>query len=110
MHNYLLSMSAFSASPTQGQVTNYLQVNRYVAGSYSPFAGTFLLKSNETLLPLTESFRGLFEDQPFTLVEFLPSNVNGTLPAEIWQWLHFGFVPPAPPPPVAIPSHGKALF
>jgi len=102
-------MSAFSVSPTHGQVTNYLEVNRYVSGFYSPFPGTFLLKSAEPLLSLTDSFRGLFEDQPYTLVEFVPSNVNGTLPSDIWQWLNYGVVP-APPPPVTIPPPGRTFF
>jgi hypothetical protein len=98
MHNYVLSLNAFSVSPTLGQVTNYLTVNRYVSGFYSPFPGTFLFKSTEPLLKLSDSFKGLFEDQLFTLAEFVPSNVNGTLPHDVWQWLNFGVVPKASPP------------
>jgi hypothetical protein len=105
--SYILSFNPFSTTPSVGQILNHLQVNKYVSGFYSPFPGTYLLKSPQTIDVLNNSFLGLFESAPYTIMMISGATAQGSLPQEIWAWVNYGAVPPAPPPPT---TQGNALL
>ena len=98
MNNFILSYNPFSATPTEGQLLNHVQVNRFISQYYQPFIGTYILKSDQPIGVLTESLKGLFETSPFMVNVLYPNMSGGSLPTDIWHWINYGFIP-APPPP-----------
>lgn len=96
MNNFILTYSPFLVSPTHGQVLNHVKFNRLVHSSYQPYAGTYLLKSDESAYALNESFRGFFEQTPYILMLYSAAHAGGQLPQEIWNWINYGSVPTSP--------------
>lgn len=98
MNNFILTYNPFSVSPTAGQLLNHVQVNRFISQYYQPYAGTYLLKSDQSLSVVNESVAGLFEGSSYMLVHYAAGLSSGALPKEIWAWINFGSVPVPPPP------------
>lgn len=92
MNNFILSYNPISCSPSPGQLLNHVQVNRHVAGYYQPFQGTYVIKSELSAAGLTESFKGLFEAEPFVISQVWPHAMGGTLPESIWHWINHGYI------------------
>lgn len=103
LNNFLLSYDTLAGNPSESQLLNHVQINRYITQYFQPFFGTYLLKSNESLLALSDSLRGFFEANRFLLVQLQGGSVTGQMPQEIWNWINYGFVPIPPPAPPAKP-------
>lgn len=86
--NYLLSYNPLDLRVSSGQVDGFVRANRYVDGWYSPFPGTYCLKSSHILLTLTESFRPMFAETAFILTFVPPQCQGGALPPPIWNWIN----------------------
>ncbi|MEO8722314.1 MAG: hypothetical protein ABI395_02155 [Sphingobium sp.] len=99
MNSFILSYNPFSGNPTEGQLLNHVQVNRYISQYYQPFIGTYVVKSEQSATQLTDSMKGLFENSPFMLTQLFPTTVGGTLPQDVWNWISHGYIPRPPPPP-----------
>jgi len=102
VNNYLLSYNTLSGRPSEGQLLNHVRISRHVTQYYQPFFGTYIIKSDQPIMVVTEGFKGLFEDAPFMLTQLFAHVSGGSLPPDIWHWINHGYVP-APPPPTAPP-------
>ncbi|PZU07652.1 MAG: hypothetical protein DI606_16350 [Sphingobium sp.] len=108
MNNYLLSYNPYGFTPTEGQLLNHVKVNRFIVQYYQPFIGTYVLKSEQTAVVVTESLKGLFEQSPFMVTQLFSHLTGGTMPQEIWHWINHGYMP-APPPQAPPPPHENFL-
>ena len=93
MNTYILSYDPLAKNFTITQLFAYVKDNKNIFQYYTPFAGCYVLKSNEPLSVLQQSFSGLFEGSQFLIVKIEPFQSTGALPAEIWPWLNSGFNP-----------------
>ncbi len=93
MFTYSLSFSPFETKISNNQLLAAIKDNRKIYQWYSPFIGTYILKSYEPLTSLAESFRGLFEGAPFILSVIYPAMTGGAQSDEVWNWLNTGNLP-----------------
>ena len=93
MNNFVLSYSPFGGTPTEGQLLNHVQVNRYIEQYYQPFIGTYILKSNEIMMVISDSMKGLFESSPYMVHQLFPHLTGGSLPQDVWHWINHGYIP-----------------
>lgn len=103
MNNYLLSYNTFALNPTENQLLNHVQVNRFIAQYYQPFVGTYIIKSEQPIGTLSESLKGFFNNSPYLLTQLFPNLAGGSLPSDIWHWINHGYIPRPPSP--ASPSN-----
>lgn len=101
MNNFIFTYNAFLLFPGEARLLNHVKINRYIDQYYQPYPGTFVLRSNENVATINESFRGLFQDTPYMVVMFTPTLAGGALPQEAWNWMNTGWVPPIPPAPTS---------
>ncbi len=101
VNNFILTYNPFGLFPGEARLLNHVQINRYVDQYYQPYAVTYIFKSNQDVLTLNDSFRGLFQDTPYIVVMFSPTLSGGALSNEVWNWINTGWVPPVPPAPPA---------
>jgi hypothetical protein len=94
VNSFILTYNVFNVHPTLGQIQNHLTVNKYVDEYYSPFAGTFLIKSGQDFKVLSGSLKGFFEASTYILSQIHPPHTEGVLAPEVWTWLNFGLLPP----------------
>jgi hypothetical protein len=87
MNCYLLSYNPFGLKITPTQLLGFIRENRRIFQWYSPFAGTYVLKSSDTTQSLAESFRTQFEGDLFILSTIDMPRVGGALPIEVWTWM-----------------------
>ena len=87
MNSYLLSYNPFGLKVTPSQLLGFIRDNRKIFQWYSPFAGTYILKSADTAYSLSESFRTQFEGDLFIVSAINPPAVGGALPIEVWNWM-----------------------
>lgn len=102
MNNFLLTYNTFALNPTESQLLNHVQVNRYISQYYQPFMGTYILKSDAPINILSESLKGFFHNSPYLLSQLFAELAGGSLPSDIWHWINYGVIPPpapSPPPP-----------
>ncbi|MEQ8312195.1 MAG: hypothetical protein RIA72_16030 [Sphingopyxis sp.] len=88
MNTYLLSYSPFEPKISYSQLATFIKDNRKVTQWYSPFLGTYVLKSVEPLSSLAESFRGAFDGAPFILTQAFPSHMGGAQTDLVWNWIN----------------------
>ncbi|MDG2532087.1 hypothetical protein P6144_00355 [Sphingomonas sp. HITSZ_GF] len=93
IYTYVLSYNPIDARVTGTQLLTLIKESRRVLGWYSPFLGTYVLKSTEMTGPLSEMFRGLFDGSPFLLTHAIPTQMGGSLDPIIWNWINTGNVP-----------------
>lgn len=93
MNTYTLSYNPFETKLSATQLLTFIRESRKIFQYYQPFMGTYILKSDEPLLTLVESFRGQFDGAPFILSYTVPSMVGGAQETVIWQWLNSGTLP-----------------
>lgn len=93
MNTYTLSYNPFETKFSATLLLNFIRENRKVLQYYQPFMGTYIIKSDETLLTLVESFGGQFDGAPFLLSYTSPSLVGGAQEPVIWQWINSGALP-----------------
>lgn len=93
MNTYTLSYNPLENRFSQAQLATFVKESRKVFQWYSPFMGTYVLKSEEPLTSLTESFRGFFDGAPFLLTACYPTFTGGAQPPNVWEWLNTGFIP-----------------
>lgn len=93
MNTYTLSFNPFEIKFSYSQLAIFVKENRKVFQWYSPFVGTYIIKSTEPLTTLTESFRGFFDGAPFLLTYCYPSLTGGAQPSNVWDWLNTGNLP-----------------
>lgn len=108
MANYILSFDPTNPSISASQLAVFIRLSREIEGWYSPFLGTYMLKSNENLLALLKSFGEIFGNASFILVAANSAQVTGSLPSSVWAWFSegnagtlaalasYGVVPPPP--------------
>lgn len=99
MNNYLLSYNTFTLNPTESQLLNHMQVNRFIAQYYQPFMGTYILKSEQQISVVSESLKGFFNGSPYLLTQMFSELAGGSLPNDIWHWINHGYIPAPPTPP-----------
>lgn len=108
MQNYILSFDPLNSRVTMQQLAVFIRVSREIHGWHTPFVGTYMLKSNESLFALQQSFNELFETESFIITMADPGRVTGFLPVSIWEWFNSGvnallnavtqYTSPPPPP------------
>ena len=103
VNNFILTYNPFGLFPGEARLLNHVQINRYIHQYYQPYAGTYILKSDESVSTLNDSFHGLFQDTPYLVVMFMPTHAGGALSNEAWSWINTGWVPPIPPAPSVSP-------
>lgn len=111
MNNYILSYSPFLDNPSEGQLLNHVQVNKFISAYYQPFIGTYVLKSQHHISIVADSLRGLFGSAPHTVSQVFSNAIGGTLPNEVWHWLNHDIIPTpdVPPSQPAIDAWTKAM-
>jgi len=67
MRNYVLSHNPSSLRVLPGQLLQYIQDSRSISGWFSPFPGTYILKSTEELATLQRQFSGSSRENTFLL-------------------------------------------
>lgn len=100
---FILSYNPFEPKITAMQLLGWIKETPRIQQWYSPFLGTYFLKSNETLNSLTELFQTAFDGGQFVISAVHPQLVSGGLSGDVWSWVNadqntFGFAIPAPPP------------
>lgn len=90
MNTFILSHNPFEARISPSQLETFIKDNRKIYQWYTPFAGTYILKSEDTLASLAASFRGSFDGAPFLISNVLPSWVGGAQSPTIWTWFNGG--------------------
>lgn len=116
MNVYVLSFNPLMTKLEPAQLLAFISEARRVEGWYSPFVGTYYIKSSDNIIALTQMFNGVFAGELHSISQVFPSHMGGSLPPSVWQWLggmtslaalaNFGrsaagpppSVPPAPPP------------
>lgn len=88
MNTFILNFNPFETKISAGQLATFIEDNRKVFQWYCPFAGTYILKSNEKLSSLAHSFRGVFEQAPFILTQAYPFNMGGAQTDVVWNWVN----------------------
>ena len=84
--NYLLSYSPFALSPNSQQVQVLVSNTRNIESWYLAFPGTYLLKSDLSLVELNMQFSQFFGATPYVLS--VAQVVTGALPPNVWQWFN----------------------
>lgn len=108
MNVYILSYNPFSEKIQPSQLLHFIKEGRRIESWYSPFAGTYVLKSTDTIAGMSQMFKGVFETEFHTISQVFPTLMQGSLPPAIWQWIGStlpisalaqlsGDVPPPPP-------------
>ncbi len=90
---YILSYNPFGENPSETQVQAFLRAHRAINTWYYPFLGTFIFKSNLTLVDLAPNFRQFFGNSACILTYANPALIGGSLPQSIWDWIN-GSSPP----------------
>jgi hypothetical protein len=88
MNTYILNYNPFETVISPGQLATIIKDNRKIYQWYSPFSGTYVLKSTELLQSLAESFRGVFDGAPFILTLSYPMNMGGAQADMVWAWIN----------------------
>ncbi|MDX8358313.1 hypothetical protein [Sphingopyxis terrae] len=70
------------------QLAQFIKDNRKISQFYTPFSGTYLLKSPTDLFDLQASFVGYFPPDLFVLAKVNPSEVAGWLNKDVWSWFN----------------------
>jgi len=96
MNNFVLSYDPLVATVTPGQLLQYVKDSRSISSWYSPFMGTYLLKSELSAWQLSEQFRGVFAGAAFMVAQVWPGATGGAFSNEVWQWLNGVVIPPLP--------------
>ncbi len=88
MNNYILSYDPNGTTVTALQLAQFIKDNRKISQFYTPFAGTYIIKSYLGLIDLQSSFVALFPPALFVLSKVNPAEVSGWLTKEVWDWLN----------------------
>ena len=88
MNSFILGYDPFAGNFSIAQLFAFIKDNRNVIQYYTPFAGTYFLKSSETLYDLQQTFYGFFEKANFVIIEVEPSKTGGYLPNNVWSWFN----------------------
>lgn len=88
MNIFILSFDPLGTKLSSVQLLGYIQSSRHIHQWYTPFLGTYIIKSDENLLALTEKLRTQFDGSFFLLTLFHPSFIGGSMPAEVWAWIN----------------------
>ncbi|MGQ2958537.1 MAG: hypothetical protein ACT6QT_06815 [Sphingopyxis sp.] len=87
-HNYLISYDAFSSVQFEAKLLGFVKENGKIAAWSRPYLGLYLVKSDQDLLSVRESFFSFFGDQTaFVVCPISKFTLLGILPAETWNWL-----------------------
>ena len=106
MNSYVLSYNPVETNISHVQLSTFVKENRKITQWFQPFIGTYILKSQELPVSLTESFRGLFDGAPFIISLINPYGVGGAQEQYVWDWFNTGIIPSLLPPP----APKKGLF
>ncbi|MBB3032977.1 hypothetical protein [Alteriqipengyuania lutimaris] len=90
MNVYLLSFNPFATNFSYNQLLSYIKDNRKVYQFYSPYAGTYILKSTDDTASLQDSFKGFFEGSHFIITKLHVFETGGFLNQEAWNWMAAG--------------------
>ena len=96
MNVYLLTFNPFAPNFTYNQLLSYIKDNRKVYQFYSPYAGTYVIKSFDTTKSLQDSFEGFFEGSHFIIAKLDVFETGGFLIQEAWNWMAAGQNPTLP--------------
>lgn len=101
MKDFILSYNPFEPALSATQVATWVKDCRHIAQWYQPFTGTWVLKSEQHLWTLTDSFRGFFPGIPFLLTE--SGMIGGSQDTKIWEWINTSKLPVLPAPALVPP-------
>ena len=88
MNIYILNYNPLEIKISSNQLATFITDNRKIYQWYIPFAGTYVIKSNDTLASLAESFRGVFDGAPFILSHTFPVTMGGAQNDVVWNWIN----------------------
>ena len=88
MNCYILSYNPFETKLSPNQLLGWIKESHKVYQWYSPFIGTYVLKSGENIAVLSEFFRTAFDGAPFLLTHANPAFVSGAQTPEVWTWIN----------------------
>jgi hypothetical protein len=88
MNNYVLSYDPNAPTVNAMQLAQFIKDNRKIGQFYTPFSGTYILKSYTDLFNLQASFVAYFPPATFVLSKVNPPEVAGWLSKEVWDWLN----------------------
>ncbi|WP_306090064.1 hypothetical protein [Qipengyuania flava] len=96
MNVYLLSFNPFANNFTYTQLLSFIKDNRKVYQFFSPYAGTYILKSVEGIRSMQDSFEGFFEGTHFVIAKLQVFETGGLLVQDAWDWMAAGQNPTLP--------------
>lgn len=88
MNIYVLSYNPLMTKLDPSQLLTFITEGKRIETWYSPFVGTYFLKSNDNISGLTQMFAGVFSGELHTIAQVFPSHMGGSLPPAIWLWLN----------------------
>lgn len=88
MNTYILSYNPFEMKVSHGQLAIFIKDSKKIFQFYSPFTGTYVIKSLDSLQSLAASFREVFEGAPFILTLANPAAMGGAQSQLVWNWVN----------------------
>jgi hypothetical protein len=88
MFNFMLSYNPTATNFSAAQLHSFVVNNKHLASWYTPFAGTYLLKSDLPVPTIAEMFRPTFNGAEFIISFIQPTLSGGGLSPEGWNWLN----------------------
>lgn len=89
MNIYIFSYDPISTGNISNQILSFIRDHKNISSWIKPAEGFYILKSTVGPLVLYNSFNAFFEGQvSFVVSAAKPSQMAGTLPQEMWNWLN----------------------
>lgn len=85
---FQLNYDIFGTNLTVTQIQGFMNESRRIVSWYQPFAGTFLIKSNESQALIRDGFSSIFGDAKFILSLVDVRNATGALDSTVWHWIY----------------------
>jgi hypothetical protein len=92
MNTFVLSYNPLSVKLSATQLLGWIKESQNIKQWYSPFLGTYVLRSDQPLTTLVQGFTAAFDGDSFLISQISPSFTGGSLPPEIWNWINTGNV------------------
>lgn len=87
MNTFVLSYNPLGLKLSATQLLGFIKESKNIFQWYSPFIGTYIIKSHGTIQTLQEVFSPIFDGDQYIISQVFHSHMNGVLPPTIWEWL-----------------------
>ena len=88
MNTYVLSYNPLMTTLQPAQLLAFIKEARRIQSWYSPFIGTYLLKSEDSISAMNQMFSGIFNGELHTIALVFPTHIGGSLPPAVWNWIN----------------------